>query len=83
MIAFSRGNRGFIAFNGQFGQNMSVRLQTGLAAGTYCDIISGSKVGTSCTGASFTVGSDGFAQINIASNHAAGVIAIHDEARLF
>jgi alpha-amylase len=81
-IAFSRGNRGFIAFNGQFGQNMNVQLQTGLSAGTYCDIISGSRVGNTCTGASFAVGSDGQATINIPSNHATGVIAIHAESRL-
>jgi alpha-amylase len=81
-IAFSRGNRGFIAFNGQYGQNMSVRLQTGLAAGTYCDVISGSKVGSSCSGSSFTVGSDGFSDISISSNHATGVVAFHAESRL-
>lgn len=82
MIAFSRGNRGFIAFNGQFGQNMNVRLQTGLPEGTYCDVISGNKVGSSCTGASFAVAADGFALIAIASNHSTGVIAIHVDARL-
>jgi alpha-amylase len=81
MIAFSRGNRGFIAFNGQFGQNMNQRLQTSLPAGTYCDVISGDKIGNSCTGASFVVGSDGFADINISLNHAAGFIAIHVDAR--
>lgn len=82
MIAFSRGNQGFIAFNGQFGANMNNRLQTGLAAGTYCDIISGNRLGNSCSGASFIVGADGFADINIPSTHASGVIAIHTQARL-
>ena len=35
-IAFSRGGRGFIAFNGQFGVNLSATLQTSLPSGTYC-----------------------------------------------
>lgn len=81
-IAFSRAGRGFIAFNGQYGQNMSVLRQTGLPAGTYCDVISGSKVGNTCTGSSITVGSDGQADINIPSNHATGVVAIHVDSRL-
>jgi alpha-amylase len=39
MIAFGRGNRGFLVINNEpfF---MSQRLQTGLPAGTYCDVIS-------------------------------------------
>lgn len=82
MIAFSRGARGFIAFNGQFGQNMTVKLQTGLPAGTYCDVISGNKVGSNCSGASFIVDLDGFSDISIPSNHVSGVIAIHVDARL-
>lgn len=82
MIAFSRGNRGFIAFNGQYGQNMAVRIQTGLSAGTYCDVISGQKVGLSCSGPTVVVAADGLADINIASNHAYGVLAIHADAKL-
>lgn len=82
MIAFSRGARGFIAFNGQFGQDMTVKLQTGLPSGNYCDVISGNKLGTSCSGASFMVDLDGFSDISISSNHASGVIAIHVNARL-
>ena len=81
-IAFARGNRGFIAFNGQSGQNLSQRLQTDLSGGTYCDIISGSKVGNVCSGASFLVASDGQAEIKIPSNHATGVIAFHADSRL-
>ena len=82
-IAFSRGNRGFIAFNGQFGAAMNIRLQTGLSGGTYCDVISGARLGTTCTGASVVVSSvDGMATINIPANHATGVIAIHSESKL-
>lgn len=82
MIAFSRGSRGFIAFNGQFGVDMNSRLQTGLAAGVYCDIISGQKTGNSCSGASFTVDSQGYANIAISMGHAAGVIAFHTDSKI-
>ena len=80
-IAFGRGNRGFIVINGQT-ENLSQSLSTGLSAGTYCDVISGSKSGTSCTGSSITVGSDGRASFTIAGNAADGVLAIHVDAKL-
>lgn len=80
-IAFSRGNQGFIVFNGE-GSNLSQSLATGLSSGTYCDVISGSKSGNSCTGTSITVGGDGRATFNIASGATDGVIAIHVNAKL-
>lgn len=80
-IAFSRGNRAFIAFNGEsYGLNQN--LATGLPSGTYCDVISGYKSGSSCTGSSITVGGDGRANININGDAADGVIAIHVNAKL-
>ena len=42
-IAFSRGNKAFIAINND-GYYMDETLQTGLPSGSYCDIISGNKV---------------------------------------
>jgi alpha-amylase len=48
-----------------------------LPAGTYCDVISGSKNGGSCTGKSVTVGGDGMANIVIGSSEDDGVLAIH------
>ncbi|RAK50811.1 hypothetical protein DJ017_19895, partial [Phenylobacterium soli] len=57
-ISFSRGSRGFVAFNND-NYDLNSSLQTGLPAGTYCDVISGSKSGSSCTGKTVTVGSDG------------------------
>lgn len=41
-IAFSRGNKAFIAINND-DHNIDTTLKTGLPAGEYCDIISGSK----------------------------------------
>ncbi|XP_026327828.1 alpha-amylase 1-like [Hyposmocoma kahamanoa] len=75
-IAFSRGNAAFIAFNND-GWNLDQSLQTGLPAGRYCDIISGSRSGSSCTGKTITVGSDGRAQISIATNELDMMLAIH------
>ncbi|ALC40426.1 Amy-d [Drosophila busckii] len=80
-IAFSRGNRAFVAFNND-GYDLSSSLQTGLPAGTYCDVISGSKSGSSCTGKSVVVGSDGRANISIRQNEQDGVLAIHVNAKL-
>lgn len=80
-IAFSRGSYGFIVFNGD-GSNLSQNLATGLPAGNYCDVGTGSKVGNSCTGQTITVGGDGRATFNLASGAADGFIAIHVDARL-
>lgn len=80
-VAFSRGNRGFVAFNLE-GSDLNTQLQTGMSAGSYCDLASGSKVNGSCTGKTITVGGDGRAQINIAGNADDGFIAIHTESKL-
>lgn len=82
MIAFSRGNRGFIAFNSQFGVDMNNRLQTGLPQGTYCNIIVGERVGQTCNGPTVVVDSLGFANIVIPRDSATGVVAIHVDARI-
>lgn len=79
-IAFGRGNRAFIAFNG--GGNLNANLQTGLPAGTYCDIASGRKSGSSCSGTSINVGSNGVANFNIPSTATDGFIAIHVDQKL-
>ncbi|KOB70417.1 Alpha-amylase [Operophtera brumata] len=82
-IAFCRGGQGFVAFNND-NWDLNQTLQTCLPAGTYCDVISGSKNGNSCTGKSVTVGNDGRANINLGANEFDMVLAIHrgDESRL-
>lgn len=74
-IAFSRGNKGFIAFTN--GGNLTEKIQTGLAAGTYCDIISGSLVNKTCSGKSLVVDSKGMATVSIQETDFEGVIAVH------
>lgn len=80
-IAFSRGNRGFIAFathNDGFDEN----IQTGLPPGTYCDLASGGKVGNSCKKLSLTVGSDGRGQVYWPGDNEDGFVAFHVEEKL-
>ncbi|GLG97164.1 uncharacterized protein GBIM_03981 [Gryllus bimaculatus] len=55
---------------------------TGLPQGTYCDLISGLKSGSSCTGNSVTVGSDGKAYIEIKTSEDDGVLAITVDSKL-
>jgi len=52
-------------------------FQTGLPAGTYCDIISGCKSGGVCTGKRVTVGNNGIANFLIGRNEEDGVLAFH------
>jgi alpha-amylase len=64
VIAFSKGSRGWAAFNNG-SKAKEIRVQTGLPRGTYCDIISGRKSGGSCTGTSFVVNGAGIATVTV------------------
>lgn len=75
-IAFSRGNKGFIAFNTE-GSAMDVELQTGLPSGNYCDVISGQIDGNACTGKMVTVLETGKAQITLSGIGEELHLAIH------
>jgi alpha-amylase len=74
-IAFGRGNKGFVVIN-KDGWALNTTLQTGLAAGVYCNVIDGELTagGTNCTGSSITVNSNGTATFSVASWNA---VAIH------
>ncbi|XP_055842892.1 alpha-amylase 1-like [Episyrphus balteatus] len=80
-IAFCRGNKGFVAFN-QENYDLNQRLYTCLPAGTYCDVISGNRSGSPCSGKQIVVAKDGTAQINISTNDEDGVLAIHIGSRV-
>ncbi|XP_029409586.1 pancreatic alpha-amylase-like [Nannospalax galili] len=75
-VAFGRGNKGFIVFNND-DWSLSAKLQTGLPAGTYCDVISGDKSNGSCTGIKVQVSGDGTAQFSISNSAEDPFIAIH------
>jgi alpha-amylase len=82
---FSRGKKGFFVVNARdWGGNSHERIYTGLSAGTYCDMGSGDKVGSSCTGRSVIVGGDGYADFEIPGPYSDenGFVAIHIESKL-
>uniref|UniRef100_G3RSP2 alpha-amylase n=1 Tax=Gorilla gorilla gorilla TaxID=9595 RepID=G3RSP2_GORGO len=80
-VAFGRGNRGFIVFNND-DWTFSLTLQTGLPAGTYCDVISGDKINGNCTGIKIYVSDDGKAHFSISNSAEDPFIAIHAESKL-
>ncbi|KAL6261440.1 hypothetical protein P5V15_006532 [Pogonomyrmex californicus] len=80
-IAFSRGNKGFVAFNVE-GFDLHEQLQTGLPAGQYCDIITGDVINGKCSGKSVVVDNAGNADINIITNELEGALALHIQAKL-
>ena len=57
-------------------------MQTGLPAGTYCDVISGEKEGNTCTGEQVYVSGDGIARFHVSNNAEDPFVAIHVNAKL-
>jgi len=80
-IAFCRGDRGFVAINGD-SQDMFRNFQTCLSPGKYCDVISGHVGEGGCTGKTIDVGQDGWALVFIGGHESDPVIAIHANAKL-
>jgi alpha-amylase len=80
-IGFSRGDVGFVAFNNE-NTEMHQKLQTRLAPGDYCDIISGQKNGSACTGKVVTVNEEGQANVKILPTDEDGVVAIYVDSKL-
>ena len=76
-IAFSRGDRGFVAINREV-TAFDGALATSLPAGTYCDVLTGGRGPQGCVGTTVTV-SGGSARVTMGPNTA---IALHVEARL-
>jgi alpha-amylase len=64
-IAFSRGALGFVALNGNAAQ-LQQTLQTGLPPGTYCDRLTGGRVGGACAGTALVVDQAGMVQVDLA-----------------
>lgn len=81
-IAFSRGNSGFVAFNGdQYDMNATVK--TSLPAGQYCDLITGNLVNGSCTGKVVNVEQNGDVHVQISNADDDGILAVHVQVRRF
>ncbi|HEX6746930.1 MAG TPA: alpha-amylase family protein [Longimicrobium sp.] len=73
-IAFSRGNKGFVAIN-RNAAAVSTPVATGLPAGTYCDLLTGGRTGASCVGTSIIIDAAGSVQLNLAANTAIAIDA--------
>jgi alpha-amylase len=69
VIAFSRGQRGWAAFNNGT-EAKQINVQTGMAGGRYCDAIHGSKVGNHCTGPVVRVNAAGRATVSVGAKDA-------------
>jgi alpha-amylase len=74
-IAFGRGSAGFVVIN-RSESELSQELQTSLAPGTYCDVVSGDlrAGGSGCTGLAVTVEAGGRATFDVPAMSA---VAIH------
>jgi alpha-amylase len=71
-IAFSRGNVGFVAINRE-STALSRTMATGLAAGSYCDRISGGRTGTTCAGTTLVVAADGTVALTLPAMSAVAI----------
>ena len=84
-IAFSRGNKGFVAINNEF-STWNATLQTGLPSGTYCNVTQGqlNAAQSGCSGDSVVVNSSGLVTLSIPANGGSAVpaVAIHVNQKL-
>jgi alpha-amylase len=63
-VAFSRGDKGFVAINNGTAA-VAANIPSGLAPGTYCDLLTGGLVGGACAGTSVSVLAGGFILISL------------------
>ena len=63
-IAFSRGNKGFVAISRE-DTAVAAPVATGMTPGTYCDLLTGGLVGGACAGTSVVVDSTGTVQVRL------------------
>ena len=77
-IAFSRGDKGFVALNRET-TTVAATIPTGLAPGTYCDRLTGGKADGSCVGRTIVVSASGGVELTLAPGTA---IAIDFTTRL-
>jgi alpha-amylase len=71
-IAFSRGDRGFVALNRER-STVEATLMTGLAPGTYCDRLTGGLVEGACAGISIVVEDDGSVDLSLVPGRAIAI----------
>jgi len=71
-IAFSRGAKGFVAISREDTAVVAV-VPTGMAPGTYCDVLTGGLSGAACAGASVVVDSTGSVALSLDANSAVAI----------
>jgi alpha-amylase len=71
-IAFSRGNKGFVAISDE-STPLDITVTTGMAPGSYCDLLTGGLAGTVCAGTTVLVDSSGVVQIHLESGSAIAI----------
>jgi alpha-amylase len=64
-IAFSRGDKGFVAINNGVNALPVTTMTTGLSLGTYCDLLTGGLVAGACVGTSVVVDATGAVQLGL------------------
>jgi len=77
-IAFSRGDRGFVAINLE-SATVTVDVPSPLASGTYCDVLTGGLDAGTCVGRSVVVDATGRVQLDLEAGTA---VAIHVHTRV-
>jgi alpha-amylase len=71
-IAFTRGDKGFVAINNE-SATVTATVTTGMAAGTYCDRLTGGRSGASCVGTTVVVDAGGAVQLSLAAGTAIAI----------
>ncbi|MGE3614894.1 MAG: alpha-amylase family protein [Gemmatimonadales bacterium] len=71
-IAFSRGDRGFVAINNG-NAALAATVPTSLAPGSYCDRLTGGLAAGACAGAEIVVAADGSVALNLAARSAIAI----------
>ena len=72
-IAFARGDKGFVAINAE-ASPVSATVASGLAPGTYCDLITGGLSGGSCAGTTVVVNNAGSIVLDLPARTAIAII---------
>lgn len=72
-VAFSRGSLGFVAINHNT-TALTQGIASSLPAGTYCDILTGGKVGDACAGTAVTVAADGVVSVTMPARTAIALL---------
>jgi alpha-amylase len=71
-IAFSRGDRGFVAISRET-VVVDTTITAGMPPGTYCDILTGGRVAAACAGTALVVDSSNAVHVHLVPNSAVAI----------